>query len=200
MKNTFAYLFILGFLISSCSSANKKIAPIKAYLKGTIRTNDTIIIIANKINTIYALNLWKERINIDPNLNTQESSVDENPRIYEEKYYDEINEKYRHHDTDSLWLTDSFWQQEDFKTFKVKMITEKKFPKPYLYSEYIDKIPENAVFSFSEPMIYKKTYAVFAISQTTTRQQFINPRSFVIMKKEKNTWIFVKEITDGIYY
>jgi hypothetical protein len=197
-KNIF--IFSLFLIICGCSPANKRIAPIKAYLTQNVRTNDTIIIISNKINTNYALNLWKDRSNIDPNPNNLENSVDENPRIYEEKYWKIMNEKYRHPRTNSLWLGDSLWQQKDFKSFKINLMTEKNFPKPYNYNEYIDKIPDQATFAFSEPMIYKKIYAVFAISKTTTRQQYIQPRSFVIMKKEKNKWIFVKEITDGLYY
>ena len=194
------YIVSLLLIIYGCSSANKEIAPINAYLKEAIKTNDTIVIITNKINNNYTLNLWKDRVNIDVNHNNLENSLDENPRIYEEKYWNEMNEKYRNHNTDSLWLGNSLWKQKDFKNLKVKMMTEKVFPKPYIYNEYMGKIPERSAFSFSEPMIYKKIYAVFAISETTTGRQFINPRSFVIMKKKKGEWKFVKEITDGAYY
>ncbi|MBK0371235.1 hypothetical protein [Flavobacterium agrisoli] len=196
----YIYITALLFFIFGCSSTNKSIDPINAYLKETVKTNDTIVIITNKINNNYALDLWKERVDFKDASVYMVESVDENPRIYEEKYWAEMNEKYRNHDTDSLWLRKSLWKQKEFKNFKVKWMTEKVFPKPYIYSEYMDKIPEKPAFSFSEPMIYKKTYVVFAFAKTTTGRQFINPRSFLIMKKEKGKWIIVKEITDGFYY
>ncbi|MBK0370388.1 hypothetical protein [Flavobacterium agrisoli] len=196
----YIYITALLFFIFGCSSTNKSIDPINAYLKETVKNNDTIVIITNKINNNYALDLWKERAYISENPNNLENSLDENPRIYEEKYWAEMNEKYRNQDTDSLWLRKSLWKQKEFKNFKVKWMTEKVFPKPYIYSEYMDKIPEKPAFSFSEPMIYKKKYVVFAFAKTTTGRQFINPRSFLIMKKEKGKWIIVKEITDGFYY
>ncbi|WP_417939150.1 hypothetical protein [Flavobacterium sp. RS13.1] len=199
----YIYIVSLLFIIYGCSSTNMSIAPINAYLKETVKTNDSIVIITNKINNNYTLDLWKERVNIkDANPDMRES-IDENPRIYEEKYWNEINEKYRNQDTDSLWLRNSLWKQKEFKNFKVKLMTEKVFPKPYLYNKYneaMDKLPERLTFSFSEPMIYKKEFVVFAFAKTTTGRQFINPISFMIMKKEKGKWVIVKEITDGAYY
>lgn len=194
------YIIGLLLLIYSCSSINKSIDPINAYLKNQTKANDSIVIITNKINNNYILDLWKERAYIDLNPNNLESSLDENPRIYEEKYWTEINEKYRNKDTDSLWLRNSLWKQKEFKNFKVKWMSEKIFPKPYIYNEYMDKIPSKPTFSFSDPMIYKKKYAVFAASETTTSRQFINIIYIVIMRKENGKWIFVKEITDGAYY
>ncbi|WP_432221173.1 hypothetical protein ACRASX_10440 [Flavobacterium sp. TMP13] len=194
------FINILILIIYGCSSTNERIAPINAYLKEVIDPNDSILIITNKINNNYTLDLWKERVSFkDANMEVVES-VDENPRIFEEKYWNEINKKYRNQNNDSLWLRNSLWQQKEFKNFKVKLMTEKNFPRPYSYNQYMDKIPEIAAFSFSQAMIYKKIYAVFAISETTTGRQFINPRSFVIMKKEKGKWKLVKEITDGAYY
>ena len=182
------YIIGLLLLIYSCSSTNKRIAPINTYLKENIKTNDSIVIITNKINNNYILDLWKERVEFKDASKYMMEVVDENPRIYEEKYWNEINEKYRNQDTDSLWLRNSLWKQKEFKNFKVKLMTEKVFPKPYLYNKYneaMDKLPEKLTFSFSEPMIYKKEFVVFAFAKTTTGRQFINPISFMIMKKEK---------------
>ncbi|WP_417939143.1 hypothetical protein [Flavobacterium sp. RS13.1] len=194
------YIIGLLLLIYSCSSTNKRIAPINTYLRENIKTNDSIVIITNKINNNYILDLWKERVEFKDASIYMMEVVDENPRIYEDKYWNEINEKYRNKDTDSLWLRNSLWKQKEFKNFKVKWMTEKVFPKPYIGNDYMDKIPSKPTFSFSDPMIYKKKYAVFAASKTTTSRQFINIIYIVIMKKEKGKWIFVKEITDGAYY
>ena len=194
------YVISLLLIIYGCSSTNKSIDAVNAYLKETVETNDTIVVITNKINNIYTLDLWKNRVSFkDSNIGVMEN-VDENPSIFEEKYWNEINEKYRNRDTDSLWLKNSLWNQKKFKNFKVKLMTKKEFPRPYSYNKYMDKIPEKLAFSFSEPMIYKKAYAVFAISKTTTGRQFIYPRSFIIMKKENEKWKIIKEITDGAYY
>lgn len=203
MKKNF-FLIGLLFVVCSCSSTKSKFSPINAYLTEKVKTNDSIIIIANKINNNYTLDLWKKRASISENPNIKESSIDENPRVFEEKFWIEMNSKYRNHDKniDSLWLKQALWQQKDFKSFKVKFISENTFPKPYLYNEYnkaMDKKNEMTVFSFSEPMIYKKKYVVFAKAITTTKQKYIEPRSFVIMKIENGKWKIVKEINDGYY-
>ena len=85
------FINILILIIYGCSSTNERIAPINAYLKEVIDPNDSILIITNKINNNYTLDLWKERVSFkDANMEVVES-VDENPRIFEEKYWNLVS-------------------------------------------------------------------------------------------------------------
>lgn len=68
------YIIGLLLLIYSCSSINKSIDPINAYLKNQTNANDSIVIITNKINNNYILDLWKERVYIDENPSSTKSS------------------------------------------------------------------------------------------------------------------------------
>ena len=113
-----------------------------------------------------------------------------------------MNDKYSNKTTDEVWLNYSFWNQKDFKNKNINFINQKDFPKPYEYNVYLtNKEPAVKVFSFSEPIYYKnKEFAIFAKGETTTRKQFINPNSIIIMKKEKGKWLFFQEITNGDYY
>lgn len=88
------YIVSLLFIIYGCFFINMSIVFINVYLKEIVKINDFIVIIMNKINNNYILDLWKERIEFkDVSVGMMEI-VDENLRIYEEKYWNKINEKY----------------------------------------------------------------------------------------------------------
>lgn len=202
MKNTFAYLFVVILLLSSCSSVKENLSPINSYLKSKLDSNVVVIVIENKINNNYTIDLFKRRSITPINANTIENSIVLKPLLFEEKYWSKMNKKHRNQNTDEIWLKNRFWRQNDFIDIKIKFIKEENFPKPYVYNEYMnEKMVEAIVFSFSEPIFYKnKKYVLFAKAETTTKKQFIIPNSIVVMKKEKGKWILIQEIMDGEYY
>jgi hypothetical protein len=202
MKNAFACLLIVTLLISSCSSIKENLSPINTYLKSKIENNEVVIVIENKINNNYTIDLFKERAITPINLNTIENSIVLKPLLYEEKYWSQMNKKYRNQNTDKIWLKNRLWSQNDFNDIKIKFVKEDVFPKPYVYNEYMTvKMDEAIVFSFSEPIFYKnKKYVLFAKAETTSKKQFINPNSIVVMKKENGKWIVIQEIMNGEYY
>lgn len=202
MKNTFACLLIVTLLISSCSSIKENLSPINTYLKSKIENNEVVIVIENKINNNYTIDLFKERAISPINLNTIENSIVLKPLLYEEKYWSQMNKKYRNQNTDKIWLKNRLWSQNDFNDIKIKFVKEDVFPKPYVYNEYMTvKMDEAIVFSFSEPIFYKnKKYVLFAKAETTSKKQFINPNSIVVMKKENGKWFVIQEIMNGEYY
>lgn len=202
MKNTFAFLFILISIISSCSSTKVKFSPINTYLNSKLVNNEVVIVVENKINNNYTIDLLKERSIISLDGNTLENSIAEKSTLYVEKYWLKMNKKYRNQNTEGIWLKNRLWSKNDFIDFKIKFIKEENFPKPYVYNEYMaDKMTEVIVFSFSEPLFYKnKKYVLFAKGETTTKKQFIYPNSIVVMKKENGKWIVIQEITNGDYY
>ncbi|KFF18412.1 hypothetical protein [Flavobacterium hydatis] len=201
MKKYFFYLITLTLSVYSCSSVKGNLSPINAYLNSKLKNNDTIIVIENKINNNYAIDLLKEKSIAVVDSNTIENSVGLKPPLYNEKYWDIMNQKYRNKNTE-VWLKSELWNQNDFSKAKIKFVKEKVFPKPSVYNEYMtDKKGEILVFSFSEPIFYKnEEYVIFSKSETTTKKQFILPNSIVIMKKENGEWIVFKEINDGNYY
>jgi hypothetical protein len=202
MKNTFACLLIMILLISSCSSVKENLSPINTYLKSKLEKNELVIIIENKINNNYTIDTFTERATRPINPNTIENSIVLKPLLYEEKYRSQMNEKYRNQNTDEIWLKNRLWSQNDFIDIKIKFVKEDVFPKPYVYNEYMkDKMDEAIVFSFSEPIFYKnKKYVLFAKAETTSKKQFINPNSIVVMKKKSGKWIIIQEIISGDYY
>jgi len=202
MKNTFACLFIVILLISSCSSVKENLSPINTYLKSKLDHNVEVSVIENKINNNYTIDLFKKRYITPINANTIENNIVLKTLLFEEKYWSKMNKKYRNQNTDKIWLKNRLWRQNDFIDIKIKFIKEENFPKPYVYNEYMnEKMAEAIVFSFSEPIFYKnKKYVLFAKAETTTKKQFIIPNSIVVMKKEKGKWIVIQEIIDGEYY
>lgn len=199
MKNTFACIFILLLLISSCSSVKENLSPISTYLKS--KHNNNVIVIENKINNNYTIDFFKKRSIVQINANTIENSF-VLKTLYEEKCWSKMNENYRNPSTNEVWLKNILWSQNDFIGIKIKFVNEEIFPKPYVYNEYMtDKQAEISVFSFSEPIFYKnKKYMLFAKGETTTKKQFIKPNSIVVMKKEKGKWTVIQEIMSDEYY
>lgn len=203
MKKYIILLLFLNLSIYGCSSIKENLqSPVNTYLSSRIKNNDTIIIIINKINNNYAIDLFKTRSQIPVTANTLENSVLlDNPK-FNEKYWSVMNEKYRNDKTEEIWLKSDFWNQNDFKNLKIKFIKEIDFPKPWIYNEYMtDKKAEVIVFAFSNPIFYDNgRYAIFAKSETTTKKQFNEPTCIVIMKMENKKWKFIQEINDGNYY
>jgi hypothetical protein len=139
-----------------------------------------VIVIENKINNNYTIDLFKRRSIMPINANTIENSIVLKPLLFEEKYWSKMNKKHRNQNTDEIWLKNRFWRQNDFIDIKIKFIKEE---------------------NFSESIFYKnKKYVLFAKAETTTKKQFIIPNSIVVMKKEKGKWILIQEIMDGEYY
>ena len=202
MKNTFTCLFIVILLISSCSSVKEKLSPINTYFKSKLDNNVVVIVIENKINNNYTIDLFKKRSITPINANTIENSIVLKTLLFEEEYWSKMNKKYRNQNTDEIWLKNRLWSQNDFIDIKIKFIIEENFPKPYVYNEFMnDNMAKASVFSFSEPIFYKnKKYVLFAKAETTTKKQFIIPNYIVVMKKEKGKWIVIQEIMDGEYY
>ncbi|UUF16418.1 MULTISPECIES: hypothetical protein [Flavobacterium] len=198
------YIVIIFFFFSLCSliAQEKEKDPVNVYLNSKLKNNDTIIVIENKLNNNYAIDLLKERSIAVVTNNTNENSVGLKPPLYTEENWSAMNQKYRLKNTDEIWLKNTFWNQNDFKNVKIKFIKEDVFPKPFLFNEYMtEKKNEVIVFSFSEPIFYKNSeYVIFAKSETTTKKQFIQPNSIVVMKKENGKWILFQEIYDGNYY
>jgi hypothetical protein len=197
------YLFILILLSCSCSSIKENNSQIvDTYLNTMIKKEDSLVVIKNKINNNFTINLLKSRSIKEIGANTLESSVGLKYYLYKEKYWSKMNDKYSNKITDEIWLSNSFWDKKDFKNKKVHFIKQRDFPRPYEYNVFLtSKFPEIKVFSFSEPIYYKsKEFAIFAKAETTTRKQFINPNSIIIMKKENGRWLFFQEITNGDYY
>lgn len=201
MKNTLIIILIVTFLISSCSTVKEKLSPINSYLKSKIQNNEMVIVIENKINNNFTIDFFKERFITPINLNTIENSTIKNPLLYKENYWLELNKKYRNQNNDEIWLKNELWSQNDFINPKIKLVKEAAFPKPYVFNEYMtDKMDEVIVFSFSCQMFYKnKKYVLFAKAATTSKKQFINPNSIVIMKKKNGKWIIYQEIKSGDY-
>jgi hypothetical protein len=201
MKNTLIIILIVTFLISSCSTVKEKLSPINSYLKSKIQNNEMVIVIENKINNNFTIDFFKERFITPINLNTIENSTIKNPLLYKENYWLELNKKYRNQNNDEIWLKNELWSQNDFINPKIKLVKEAAFPKPYVFNEYMtDKMDEVIVFSFSCQMFYKnKKYVLFAKAETTSKKQFINPNSIVIMKKKNGKWIIYQEIKSGDY-
>ncbi|CAC9976152.1 hypothetical protein [Flavobacterium panici] len=203
MKRLFFYLItIITLSIYSCSSVKEGLSPVNVYLNFKFKNNDTVFVIENKLNNNYAIDLLKERSIAVVTNNTNENSVGLKPPLYTEENWNAMNQKYRLKNTDEIWLKNTFWNQNDFKNVKIKFIKEDVFPKPFLFNEYMtEKKNEVIVFSFSEPIFYKNSeYVIFAKSETTTKKQFIQPNSIVVMKKENGKWILFQEIYDGNYY
>lgn len=203
MNKRIILLLILILSICSCSSTKENLqAPVSTYLSSKLNNNDTIIIITNKINNNYAIDLFKTKSITPVNINTLENSVILKDPTFHEKYWDIMNKKYRNDKTNEIWLKSVFWNQNNFKNIKIKFIEEDVFPKPSTYNEYMtEKKSEVTVFAFSDPIFYKNNkYAIFAKSETTTKKQFIIPNSIVIMKMKNGKWKFLKEINDGSYY
>lgn len=203
MKKYIILLLILNLSIYGCSSSKESLqSPVNIYLSSRIKNNDTIIVIANKINNNYAIELFKTRSLIPVTANTLENSVLlDNPK-FNEKYWSVMNKKYHNDKTNEIWLKNDFWNQNDFKNLKIKFIKEVDFLKPWIYDEYMtEKKAEVIVFAFSNPIFYDNgRYAIFAKSETTTKKQFNEPTCIVIMKMENKKWKFVQEINDGNYY
>ncbi|MBZ4035448.1 hypothetical protein K6T82_11770 [Flavobacterium sp. 17A] len=196
-------LFLIGLSVYGCSSTKDLLpSPVDTYLGSRLAVKDTVIIISNKINSNYVLDLFKERSLVSINNNTLDNSIISNDPSYVEEYWNLMNKRYRNYKTDETWVQTSFWTQDDFKNPQIKFMKEKDFPKPTAYNEFMsEKSSEVTVFAFSDPVFYQnKQYALFAKSETTTKKQFIKPISIVIMKAEKGKWIYVKEINDGNYY
>ncbi len=218
MKNTIKVFVILFLLINTSCKAQQMVktpndiyklkveeslqSPVNTYLSSRIKNNDTIIIITNKINNNYAIELFKTRSLVQVTANTLENSVLLGDPKFNEKYWSVMNEKYRNDKTEEIWLKSDFWNQNDFKNLKIKFIKEGDFPKPWIYNEYMtEKKAEVIVFAFSNPILYENgRYAIFAKSETTTKKQFNGPTCIVIMKMENKKWKFVQEINDGNYY
>lgn len=93
MKNTFACLFIVILLISSCSSVKENISPINTYLKSKLDNNVVVIVIENKINNSYTIDLFKKRSITPINANTIENSIVLKTLLFEEKYWSKMNKK-----------------------------------------------------------------------------------------------------------
>ncbi|MEO7978802.1 hypothetical protein [Flavobacterium sp.] len=204
MKKYFIYVITVILSIYSCTSVkgSLNLSPVNVYLNFKLKNNDTIIVIENKLNNNYAIDFLKKSSSAAINNNTIESGVGIKPPLYKEEYWNIMNQKYRNKSTDDIWLKYKLWNQSDFKDVKIKFIKENVFPKPSVYNHYMtEKKRELSVFSFSEPIFYKNTeYVIFAKSETSTKKQFIEPNSIVIMKKENGKWILFKEIDDGNYY
>lgn len=194
------YIFLIALFYNCSSIDHTSLSPINEYLNSKIKSKDTIIIIQNKINNNYTLNLLKERSTIPYNHNMTENSIGLKDSLYNENDWNLFNEKYRI-ESNEIWLDSDLWKNNYFVKKEIKFVPEKKFPKPYILNKYLStEMYEYQVFSFSEPIIYRNEYAIFSKSETTTRKQFINPNSIIVMKKTKNKWIFFQEITDGEYY
>ncbi|MDL2142455.1 hypothetical protein QQY79_07975 [Flavobacterium tructae] len=202
MRKYFISLFIVILSIYSCSSVKESLSPVNVYLSSKFNDNDTIIVIENKINNNFAIDFLKRSSILRVDNNAIEGSTGLKSPLYKEEYWDVMNRKYRNKITDEIWLKSELWDRKDFRNIKIKFVREDAFPKPYVYNEYMTtKKRELSVFSFSEPIFYKNSkYVIFAKSETSTKKQFIEPNSIVIMKKEKGKWIVVKEIGDYVYY
>lgn len=197
--NSLILILLLSCSCSAIKKNNSKIVDI--YLNTIIKKEDSLVVIKNKINNNFTIELLKNRSVNELDANTLESSVGLKDSLYKEKYWVKMNDKYNNIITNEIWLSNSFWKKKDFKNKKINFIKQKDFPKPYENNVFFtSEFPEVKVFSFSEPIYYKsKEFAIFAKAETTTKKQYVSPNSIIVMKKEKRKWFFFQVITSGEY-
>ena len=111
-----------------------------------------------------------------------------------------MENKYKKEDQNT-WLLSDFWTKNNFKKTKVSFIKLNQFPKSNYWNDSLRNIKNNkVVYAFSEPILYKKKYAVFAFSKCGTSDYgfSIEPSKIVMMEYKNNKWVFNSLVEDGI--
>lgn len=193
--------FILALsLIINFLSAQDKNRAIDDYLNIILKEkNKEIIIIKEKINPNITLKIFKgnEYINSE-NSKIREGGVANS--LYNEKKWRKMKNENELPNNTNTWVKNDLWTKDDFIHFNVSF---------YNIDEYYNRIEsknhsifENIteVYSFSNPILYKKKYIVFTVLSTKTDSISFSHDFIVIMKLLNNKWVVIDKIYSESYY
>ncbi|MCC4922461.1 hypothetical protein [Flavobacterium chungbukense] len=210
MKNIFILLVTFYYSLTYAQKDTTKtlnktdsFSVINQYLNSKIKDKTSeIIVISEKLNPNVTLKIFEgqfprpENEKSDYNVlyggATRPLFNDRAFKIMKNNFYD--SKKYILPD-----ITDKLWTKTDLEFDKIKFISYVRFA---ANSNNADDVEINnlpnflPVFGISEPIIYDKKYLVFQFHVTRTPFFGFSNSKVIVMKKAKNKWIVVQEISN----
>ena len=200
MKTHCIYVFIYCFIISSCSTKFDKNSVINDYLSSSVKdTTKEIIIVTEKISPNQIIEIFRGTI-YENSENKLERDGGVPTSLYNDKDWKEMKNKYSSKSTvnNSLWMTNESWNKNNFKLKKITFENYKEVLKKLEKYSYSGD-SEIKIFSFSDPIYYKKKkYLVVAVFLATTKTAGFYSSFILIMKKINGRWVIINKTESNI--
>lgn len=200
MKKYCIYIIIYCFLISSCSTRFDRNSVINDYLSSSVKdTTKEIIIVTEKINPNQIIEIFQGTIS-ENSENMLERDGGVPASLYNDKDWKEMKNTYSSKSTvnSNFWMTNESWNKNNFKMQKITFENYKEVLKK-LEKRLYSNDSEIKIFSFSDPIYYKKKkYLVVAVSLATTKTAGFYSSFILIMKKVNGRWVIINKTESNI--
>lgn len=201
MKAKLFFVLVSFFLLGGCSSAKiDRFEALNDFLETKIKDEtEKIIVIKEKESPEETIKIFYGGSAENPD--TQPVQFP----IYNEKDWLKMKDRYVDKRCDLLGISD-YWNENDFRHKKIELVNGiefwEKLKSIYLSSKYDARDKSiNKVFAFSMPIIYKKKYLTFFVSEGDNDFSPISHSNkyIVVMEKIKGKWVVIEKAWSRIY-
>jgi hypothetical protein len=190
MKQLKKIWILVPFFIFSCARSPyiKNYEPIKVFLESSkMDKNKFYILQRDKISNIEPLRIFNGDIGPNHTL-----PIEKAHELFNSKHWKKLYKTYAH-DT-----VKKYWRKEDFPEYNFALENSKLLFSSAYYDKYPNGFGHDELIFLSEPLYYwKKKYIIFSYHKGYLYGG--SSTQLVIMKKEKNKWVFFGVLRDYIF-